>query len=61
MMDKQITGISYNFLNLPDVLNIGLDPITSQIKTNYRADGVKLRKENIKTSVGIAGVMFQTC
>ncbi|MBB6368948.1 RHS repeat domain-containing protein, partial [Chryseobacterium shigense] len=58
MMDKQITGISYNFLNLPDVLNIGLDPITSQIKTNYRADGVKLRKENLKTSVGIAGTAW---
>ncbi|WP_284464730.1 DUF6443 domain-containing protein [Chryseobacterium sp.] len=58
MLDKQITGISYNFLNLPRTLDIGYDPITSQVKTNYRADGVKLRKENLQTSVGVAGTSW---
>ncbi|SIS63949.1 RHS repeat-associated core domain-containing protein, partial [Chryseobacterium joostei] len=58
MLDKQIKGISYNFLNLPRTLDIGYDPITSQVKTNYRADGVKLRKENLQTSVGVAGTSW---
>ncbi|MFP3834681.1 DUF6443 domain-containing protein [Chryseobacterium sp. SIMBA_028] len=58
MLDKQITGISYNFLNLPRTLDIGHDPITTQVKTNYRADGVKLRKENMQTSIGVAGTSW---
>ncbi|MEG1217960.1 DUF6443 domain-containing protein [Chryseobacterium sp.] len=58
MLDKQITGISYNFLNLPRTLDIGHDPITSQVKTNYSADGVKLRKENMQTSIGVAGTSW---
>ena len=41
MMDKQITGISYNHLNLPSAVNIGFDQITTQINTKYRADGIK--------------------
>ncbi|AZA80831.1 sugar-binding protein [Chryseobacterium lactis] len=55
MMDKQITGIAYNHLNLPNTVNIGFDQITTQINTKYRADGAKLRKENIKSSIGFAG------
>ncbi len=55
MLDKQITGIAYNHLNLPHTVNIGFDQITSKISTKYRADGVKLRKENIKNSVDFAG------
>lgn len=55
MLDKQITGISYNHLNLPTTVKIGFDQITSQIKTNYGADGVKLRKENVKMAIGFAG------
>ncbi|WP_106915756.1 DUF6443 domain-containing protein [Chryseobacterium aurantiacum] len=58
MLDKQITGISYNFLNLPRTLDIGYGTITSQIRTNYRADGIKLRKENMQTSVGFAGTSW---
>ncbi|MBB6372391.1 RHS repeat-associated core domain-containing protein, partial [Chryseobacterium shigense] len=60
MLDKQITGINYNYLNLPSVMNIGFDQITTQIKTNYRADGVKLRKESTKSSVGISGTDVTT-
>ncbi|WP_052352632.1 RHS repeat domain-containing protein [Chryseobacterium oranimense] len=58
MMDKQITGISYNYLNLPNTVDIGLDPITTQIKTKYRADGIKLRKESTKTMIGVAGTTW---
>lgn len=58
MMDKEITEISYNYLNLPNAVHIGFDPITTDIKTNYRADGLKLRKENIRTSTGVAGATW---
>ncbi|MDQ0065137.1 DUF6443 domain-containing protein [Chryseobacterium lathyri] len=58
MMDKQITGINYNYLNLPNTVDIGLDPITTQIKTKYRADGIKLRKESTKTMIGVAGATW---
>ncbi|NML69035.1 RHS repeat-associated core domain-containing protein [Chryseobacterium sp. RP-3-3] len=60
MMDKQITGIDYNHLNLPNKINIGFDQITAQINTKYRADGVKLRKENVKSSIGFAGTDITT-
>lgn len=60
LKDKGINSISYNYLNLPSVINIGFDPITTQIKTNYRADGVKLRKTNIKTSSGFGGTDIST-
>ncbi|MGU3376956.1 DUF6443 domain-containing protein [Chryseobacterium sp. M5A1_1a] len=59
MLDKQITSIGYNFLNLPRTLDIGYDPITTQVKTNYRADGIKLRKENTTNSIGVAGVSWK--
>ncbi|GEJ43440.1 MULTISPECIES: DUF6443 domain-containing protein [unclassified Chryseobacterium] len=58
MMDKQITGINYNYLNLPNTVDIGFDPITTQIKTKYRADGIKLRKESTKTMIGVAGATW---
>ncbi|SHM65693.1 DUF6443 domain-containing protein [Chryseobacterium polytrichastri] len=57
MMDKQITKIAYNHLNLPNTVNIGFDQVYSQILTKYRADGIKVRKENTKTSVGVAGTI----
>ncbi|GEN71598.1 cell wall-associated protein [Chryseobacterium lathyri] len=60
MLDKQITNISYNHLNLPDVMNIGSDQITTQISTKYRADGVKLRKEFVKTTIGFSGTETTT-
>jgi len=58
MMDKQITGINYNYLNLPNTVDIGFDPITTQIKTKYGADGSKLRKESTKTIIGVAGATW---
>ncbi|MBK1896674.1 DUF6443 domain-containing protein [Chryseobacterium paridis] len=60
MTDKQITGISYNYLNLPNSINIDWGQITTYIKTKYRADGVKLKKENIKTSTGFSGTDTNT-
>lgn len=55
MMDKQITNIGYNYLNLPSIVNLDLGQITTNISTKYRADGVKLRKEHIKISSGFSG------
>ncbi|MEY8760865.1 DUF6443 domain-containing protein [Chryseobacterium tongliaoense] len=55
MADKQITGIGYNYLNLPNTIAINFGQVTSDIATKYRADGIKVRKENTKTSIGIAG------
>ncbi|MDR2204856.1 MAG: hypothetical protein LBE36_01675 [Flavobacteriaceae bacterium] len=48
MIDKGITSINYNFLNLPTELQISPDSQSSvSVKYLYRADGVKLRKTNI--------------
>ncbi|WP_061084911.1 DUF6443 domain-containing protein [Chryseobacterium indologenes] len=58
MMDKEITAINYNYLSLPNMVQIGFDPITTSIKTNYRADGLKLRKENTRTSIGFGGTTW---
>jgi len=55
MIDKSITSIGYNYLNLPNSLNINLGQLTTDIVTKYRADGSKIRKETTKTSVGISG------
>ncbi|QRY55965.1 DUF6443 domain-containing protein [Sphingobacterium siyangense] len=55
MMDKNITGIGYNYLNLPNAVHIGFGQITNDISTKYRADGVKVRNESLKMSIGIAG------
>ena len=40
MDDKGISNISYNFLNLPEVITQ-----TNVVSYNYRADGVKLKKK----------------
>lgn len=55
MVDKNIAGIAYNHLNLPNIVTIGAGQVTTDITTKYRADGSKVRKENTKTSVGVAG------
>lgn len=61
MPDKGINSIGYNFLNLPNSLEInknGNEMIT--INTKYRADGTKLRKENTTTTTGVKGSMTVT-
>ncbi|MDQ1162557.1 RHS repeat-associated protein [Chryseobacterium sp. SORGH_AS 447] len=55
MIDKSITSIGYNYMNLPNSLTINLGQLTTDIVTKYRADGSKIRKETAKTSVGISG------
>jgi RHS repeat-associated protein len=56
MPDKGISSIKYNFLNLPNNLNLsknGSENLT--INTKYRADGTKLAKENTTTIAGFSG------
>ncbi|WP_312992711.1 DUF6443 domain-containing protein [Chryseobacterium flavum] len=60
MMDKKITGVTYNFMNLPNSVTIGADNDHTQINTKYRADGTKLRKESIKTTVGVVNTVTRT-
>ncbi len=56
MRDKGITAISYNHLNLPKQFTINPDSnTTTLIKTIYRADGLKIRKENTTAIGGIIG------
>ncbi|MBU8883505.1 RHS repeat-associated core domain-containing protein [Kaistella sp. DKR-2] len=56
MPDKGIMAIAYNHLNLPKQCDINPDSnTTTLIKTGYRADGVKIKKENITTIGGIRG------
>ncbi|MDV7697440.1 DUF6443 domain-containing protein [Chryseobacterium soli] len=56
MADKSITKIGYNFLNLPDDLQVERNGIeTVVLKTKYTAAGVKLRKENTTSILGVAG------
>ena len=56
MIDKGITAILYNYLNLPKQVTINPDSnTTTLIKTIYRADGLKIRKENTTTMGGIIG------
>ncbi len=57
MLDKGISAIDYNFLNLPIQMSIQEGGITDiNIKTIYRADGTKLRKTNTTNTTGIIGV-----
>jgi len=56
MPDKGITSIKYNYLNLPNYLNLnrfGNENLT--ITTKYRSDGTRLRKENITIITGVNG------
>jgi RHS repeat-associated protein len=55
MIDKQIAGINYNYLNLVNGMTIGFGQIYTDILTKYGADGSKLRKETTKTITGISG------
>ncbi|WP_261511635.1 RHS repeat-associated core domain-containing protein [Chryseobacterium paludis] len=56
MLDKGITTIKYNYLNLSNKLDYsknGNESVT--VNTKYRADGSKLQKETITTTTGIIG------
>ncbi|SEW25316.1 RHS repeat-associated core domain-containing protein [Chryseobacterium wanjuense] len=55
MIDKSIASIGYNYLNRPNSVNINLGQVTTDIATKYRADGIKVRKETTKSSIGIGG------
>ncbi|WP_317741905.1 RHS repeat-associated core domain-containing protein [Chryseobacterium soli] len=59
MIDKQITGIGYNHLNLANAVTIGAGQVTTDIATKYRADGIKVRKENTNTSVGFSSTTWK--
>ena len=53
MLDKRITGINYNYLNLPNSTISDMGQIVTSIDTKYNATGIKLRKEYNNTSIGI--------
>lgn len=58
MPDKGISTIRYNYLSLPNYLDLsrnGNELVV--INTQYSADGTKLRKENITTITGISGAV----
>ena len=49
-LNKGISNISYNLLNLPQQVDINNPFAVSTNKYNYSADGVKLRNSQVKTS-----------
>ncbi|WP_326983922.1 DUF6443 domain-containing protein [Chryseobacterium sp. MYb264] len=58
MPDKQITAISYNYLNLPN--SIVLQGFRSNTHHLYNANGIKLHKRIMETNDGINGSVFTT-
>jgi RHS repeat-associated protein len=60
MADKQINGIVYNYLNLPNTISVGSSQAYTDISTKYGSDGIKLRKQVIKTVVGITSTTSST-
>lgn len=61
MLDKGIQNISYNFLNLPKLMEIIPDDITeTSLQYLYRADGIKLKKINTTSQGGITGITTTT-
>ncbi|SIS30052.1 RHS repeat-associated core domain-containing protein, partial [Chryseobacterium joostei] len=57
MLDKQILGINYNYLNLPNSIARGAN---FNINHLYRADGVKLHKSILETYDGVNGTVSNT-
>jgi RHS repeat-associated protein len=56
MPDKGISSITYNYLDLPSGIEVnrnGSEYVS--VKTQYSADGTKLKKESTTTIVGVAG------
>ncbi|WP_157676798.1 DUF6443 domain-containing protein [Chryseobacterium sp. T16E-39] len=58
MADKSISGIVYNYLNLPNKLTIDKGTQVAEISTKYSSDGTKLRKENYTSFTGVAGTTW---
>jgi len=59
MAGKRISSIQYNFLNLPNEINMDLDfPFTAS--HIYRADGSKLRKNTVSTVSGYHNAIVTT-
>ncbi|MCQ9642106.1 hypothetical protein MP478_22200, partial [Chryseobacterium sp. WG14] len=57
MQDKQIVGIGYNHLNLPNSITRGPNFSVNHL---YRADGVKLHKRAVELNDGINGTVTTT-
>ena len=55
MPDKGINLIKYNYLNLPNQLQMKAIFENVTINTKYSANGTKLRKENITVTSGFNG------
>jgi RHS repeat-associated protein len=55
MPDKGISTIKYNYLNLPNQLKMQASIENITIDSRYRADGVKLRKQNTTITSGLMG------
>ncbi|WP_332454104.1 hypothetical protein [Chryseobacterium aquaticum] len=55
MPDKGINLIKYNYLNLPNQLQMKAIFENVTINTKYSANGTKLRKENIRVTSGFDG------
>jgi len=55
MPDKGISSIAYNYLNLPERVEIGESNSSTTLETVYRADGVRLKKKNTTVVTGISG------
>ena len=60
MPDKGISLIKYNYLNLPNQLQMKASFENVTINTKYSADGTKLRKENTTVTSGLNGDTTQT-
>ncbi len=59
MAGKRISSIQYNFLNLPNEINMDIDfPFTAS--HIYRADGSKLRKNTVSTVSGYHNAIVTT-
>jgi len=60
MQDKGINLIKYNYLNLPNQLQMQASFENVTINTKYSANGTKLRKENTTVTSGLNGDTTQT-
>ena len=59
MSGKGISSIQYNFLNLPNEINMGFNS-PFDVSHTYRADGSKLRKTTVSTVTGFQNMTITT-